>query len=441
MNPHHIVIVGGGAAGLSLATRLGHRLGHRLGRRGRAQITLIDRQRVHFWKPHLHELAAGRMDLGRHGLSFMAHAHRHGFVDRIGELIGLDRERRMLRLAPHRDEAGRAVTPERELPYDTLVLALGSVCHDFGTPGVREHALALDSPAEADRFQRALVNACIRAQAQTEPLRPEQLQIVIVGAGATGVELAAELRHAGRYLARFGLERLAGERPLGIHLVEAGPRVLPALPERLAWAAQAELQAQQVQVHTGARVARVEADRVTLADGRHLPAELVVWAAGVKAPAVLRQLDGLATNALNQVCVHPTLQSHADPAVFALGDCAACPWLGRPGQWVPPRAQAAQQQARHLADNLERRLRGEPLRPWRYRDLGSLVSLGEWGSVGVLMGSLCGGRLWLSGRLAWWMYRSLYQQHQLTLHGWVRVLLDGLAHSLSRGGRPRIKLH
>lgn len=437
MNLHRIVIVGGGAGGLELATRLGDRLG----KRGRAHVTLIDKKRTHFWKPHLHEIAAGSMNLGMHELSYMAQGHWHGFVDRIGEMTGLDRQRRVVHLAPHVDEFGEVVTPLREIGYDTLVIAVGSQTNDFGTPGVREHAIALETPADAEQFHRRLVNACIRAHVQTEALRRHQLQVAVIGAGATGVELAAELKHTTRELLSYGLDRLDPAR-LGIHLIEAGPRVLPALPQRLSASATRQLETLNVTVHTGARVSQVDPQGVHLADGRCIPAELVVWAAGAKAPEFLRGLDGLEVNRINQLRVRPTLQTTLDDHVLAIGDCAACPWLGREGELcVPPRAQAAHQQASHLVDGIVRRMAGKPLKPWRYRDFGSLVSLGKHSTVGNLMGGLAGRNLWLEGYFAWLMYVSLYQMHQRALHGLPKVALDTVARFLSRGTRPRVKLH
>lgn len=434
---HRIVVVGGGAGGLELATRLGERLG----RRGRAHVTLLDKKPTHFWKPHLHEIAAGSMNLGLHELSYMAHGHLHGFTDRIGEMTGLDRRRRVVHVAPHFDERGQAVTPVREFPYDTLVLAVGSLTHDFGTPGVREHAIALETPADAERFHQRLVNACVRAHAQVEPLRPEQLQVAIIGAGATGVELAAELQHTTRELVSYGLDRIDHARQVGIHLIEAGPRVLPALSPRLSQGAQRQLDALKVTVHTQARVAEVLERGVLLADGRIIPAELVVWAAGVKAPDFLARLDGLEVNRINQLIVRPTLQTTQDDDVFAIGDCAACPWLGRDTTWVPPRAQAAHQQATHLLRNIPRRLATKPLNPWRYRDFGSLVSLGKYKTVGNVTAGWGNGHLWLDGYVAWLMYASLYQLHQMALHGLTRVALDNVAQFITRRIRPRVKLH
>ena len=434
--PHRIVVVGGGAGGLELVTQLGDRLG----KKGRAHITLIEKARTHFWKPHLHEIAAGSADLHSHATDYLAQSHWHGFRYRVGEMVGLDRERREVIVAPAIDEEGAPITPPYTRGYDTLVMAVGSLTNDFGTPGVAEHAIALETPWQAERFHRRLVNACIRAHMQTEPLTPRQLQVAIIGAGATGVELSAELHKATRALVSYNLDRIDPERDIRLNLIEAGPRILPALPERISGAAHKLLAGLGVKVHTASRVTAVSAEGVHLASGETIPAELVVWAAGVKAPEFLKDLAGLESNRLNQLVVGPTLQSTRDPNVFALGDCAAAPWLGHEGN-VPPRAQAAHQQASHLVKQLQRRIEGKPLQPWRYRDFGSLVSLGEYSTVGNLMGSLVGGNLWVEGLFARSMYLSLYKMHEVALHGFWRTALGSMSRWMTRSTEPRVKLH
>ena len=434
--PHRIVIVGGGAGGLELATRLGRKFG----RRGTAEVTLIDSKRTHIWKPKLHEIAAGSMDIGDHEVAYLAQAHWHGFRFRIGRMTGLDRSTREVHVAPFVDEDGAEVTPARSFPYDTLVMAVGSRSNDFGTPGVREHALKLETVADARRFHMRMVNACVRAHAQRTPLRPEQLHVAIIGAGATGVELAAELHHTTREVVAYGLDRVDADKDIRLALIEAAPRVLPALPERLSQSTERLLRKLGVEVHTQAKVAEVLADGVRLADGRVLPAEPVVWAAGVKGPEFLTRLDGLETNRINQLVVRQTLQTTADDDIFAMGDCAACPWPEKNG-FVPPRAQAAHQQASHLYKQLQRRIAGKPVEDYRYRDFGSLVSLGEFSTVGNMMGGLTKGDLFIEGWFARMMYTSLYKMHELALHGWVKVALDTLARMITRRTEPHVKLH
>ena len=431
-----IVVVGGGAGGLELVTQLGDKLG----KSGRAEVTLIERGRTHFWKPHLHELAAGTVDLDVHELDYLAQSHWHGFKYRFGEMIGLDRTARQVLVGPVYDESGEKIVPARRFDYDVLVLAVGSRINDFGTPGVADHAIALESTQEADRFHRRLINAFLRAHAQHEPLRPEQLNVAIVGAGATGVELAAELHNATRELVSFSLDNIDPDKHIRLHLIEASPRILPALPARVSDAALRMLHELDVEVHVNARVAEVLPRAVRLADGTVIAAEMVVWAAGVKAPPFLAEL-GLQTNALNQVLVDECLRSVSDPAIFAIGDCAAAKWHAASQRFVPPRAQAAHQQASYLQRAIRRQLAGKALRPWRYRDFGSLVSLGDYTTVGNLMGNFVGGNIWLEGLFARWMYMSLYKMHEIALHGFWRTALSTLGRMIAAQTEPRVKLH
>ena len=433
---HRIIVVGGGAAGLELVTRLGDRLG----RQRRARITLVESARTHLWKPLLHEVAAGSMDPGEYEVNYLAQAHWHGFRYRFGEMIGVDRSAKEVHLAATFDDEGRQITPPGSVSYDTLVIAIGSVTNDFGTQGVAEHAVPLETPAEAARFNRRLVNACIRAQTQDGPVCPGQLHVAIVGAGATGAELAAELHRTTREVVTYGLDRIDPERDIRIVLIEAADRILPGLPERISESARRLLDRMGIEVHTGAKVTQVTADGLQLVDGSFIASELVVWAAGVKAPEVLQRLDGLEMNSVNQLVVEPTLQTTRDPDIFAIGDCAACPRQGEPTP-VPPRAQAAHQEATHLLRQIEHRLRGKPLLPYSYRDLGSLVSLGKHSTVGNLMGFLFGRGFFIEGLFAGVMYRSLRTLHERALHGTPRALLGLLARALSRRTGPPVKLH
>nr|WP_315428968.1 NAD(P)/FAD-dependent oxidoreductase [uncultured Albidiferax sp.] len=433
---HRIVIVGGGAAGLELATSLGNALG----RKGQADITLIDMARTHIWKPKLHEIAAGSMDVGRHELNYLAQAHWHHFHYRLGEMNGLDRANKLVHVAPFIDEDGVAVTTQQSFAYDTLVMAVGSRSNDFGTPGVDQHALKLETLADAERFHRRMLDACIRAHAQTTPLSPSQLHVAVIGAGATGVELVAQLHRTTREVVAFGLDRIDPERDIQLHLIEAADRILPALSPRISAGALDLLNGLGIKVHTSARVSGVAADSVQLASGEVIPAELLVWAAGIKAPGFLKDIDGLETNRINQLAVHQTLVTTRDENIFAMGDCAACPWPEKNG-FVPPRAQAAHQQASHLAKQIKLRMAGKPLEPYHYRDFGSLVSLGDYSAVGSLMGGLMAGSLFIDGLVARVMYTSLYKMHELALHGFTKVALETLTRAITRRTESHVKLH
>ena len=441
---HRIVIVGGGAGGLELATKLGDRFGSRKNTSKKVSVILVDKNRTHLWKPKLHEVAAGSMDLADQELDYIAQAHWHHFSFRLGELTGIDREKRQIQVAPFYDDSGELVTPQQTIHYDTLIISIGSLTNDFGTPGVEQFAQRLESLADAKRFHMRLINACLRAQVQTQPLASHQLQVVIIGAGATGVELAAELHRTTRAIISFGMDRVDPEKDLKVILIEAAPKILPALSNRISNAAEKLLVDLGVEVMTSAKVQKIQANRVFLDNGVEIPAELIVWAAGVKAPDFLSGIGGLETNHVNQLLVLPTLQSTRDPRIFAMGDCAACPWPeanNGKGGIVPPRAQAAHQQSSHLFSQINQIIEGKTLKPYQYRDFGSLVSLGEYSSVGSMMGGLIGGSLMVEGLFAKLMYISLYKLHQLALHGWVKVFLDTISRLIHRRTHSIVKLH
>lgn len=429
---HRIVIVGGGAGGLELATRLGRTLG----KRGTARVTLVDANLTHIWKPLLHEVAAGSLNSAADELNYVAQAKWNSFEFQMGRMSGLDREHRRLHLAAALDEHGVELVPARTLVYDTLVIAVGSTTNDFDTKGAAEHCIFLDTREQAERFHRRLLSHYMRAHASES--RQDTINMAIVGAGATGVELAAELHHAARELAAYGLN---GIRPEDVHitLIEAGPRVLPALPERISQPVHQTLRGLGVTVLTDAAVSEVTADGLHTGNGEFIPAALKVWAAGIRAPGFLKDIDGLETNRINQLQVLSTLQTTRDENIFAFGDCAACPQPDSDRN-VPPRAQAAHQQASLLAKSIARRLAGQTLPSYRYRDYGSLISLSSFSAVGNLMGNLT-GNVMLEGWLARMFYVSLYRMHQVALYGVARTGLMMIGDKLSTSTVPRLKLH
>ncbi|WP_311062800.1 NAD(P)/FAD-dependent oxidoreductase [Halomonas sp. DWK9] len=427
-----IVIVGGGAGGLALATRLGHTLG----KKKRAEIVLLDRNATHVWKPLLHELATGVLNSSMDEVDYRGHSSAHYYRYQRGSLNGLDKEQKVIHLAPIQDEEGVEVLPARQLTYDYLVLSLGSISNDFGTQGVAEHCHFIDSPQQAKAFQRDMINTFLR---YTDPtLRQHtQLTIGIVGGGATGVELSAELLDASRLLNAYGVTAV-DHQTISVHLIEAAPRLLPGLSERISQTVQQELESMGVTVHVGTAIQEAQEYQLVTGDGEVIETDLNVWAAGIKAPPFLTEL-GLSTNKRNQINVKQTLQSVDDPHIFALGDCASCPQGD--DATVPPRAQAAHQQAKLLAKNLERCLEKKPLQEFTYHDHGSLVSLARYDAVGNLMRSSASRGLFLEGWLARQAYASLYRMHQLSIHGAPKTGLAWLVDKLNRYLKPRMKLH
>ena len=435
---HHIIIVGGGAGGLELATSLGRKLG----KKGKANITLVDCELTHLWKPLLHEVAAGTLNSYEDEVSYLALAHKNHFMFRLGKMDSLNREAKEISLSPTLDKGGVEYIPRRTFKYDTLIFAVGSQTNDFGIPGIQEHCMFLDTRIEADVFHQHLLRNAYTAHAQTGPLRTGQLKVAIAGAGATGVELSAELHEAFNQLIKFGIDQLEKD-DITITIIEAADRVLPALPIELSNKTQAALEKIHVDTLTSHRINEATNEGFITDKGGLVPAEIKVWAAGIKAPDFLAQIDGLETTSNNRLLVKESLETTIDSNIFALGDCAACPMPGTTDT-VPPRAQAAHQQASMLVKSMKNRLKNKPLPNYRYIDYGSLINLSNYTTVGNMMGNLLGksaGSVMIEGILARFVYISLYKMHQLAILGFVRVTLTTIANIITQKTKPRMKLH
>ncbi|MCA1245738.1 NAD(P)/FAD-dependent oxidoreductase [Massilia sp. MS-15] len=432
------VIVGGGAGGLELACKLGRKLGP-------SKVTLVDSRLYHIWKPSLHEVAAGTLDIHQEGLSYQMLAHDNGFNFVFGPMTALDAAAKSITVGAVVAATGNdEVLPERRVGYGALVLAVGSTSNYFGVPGAQENTISLNATEDAERFRLRMLRLMLAAEQEheehPEPGQGGGLDVVIIGGGATGVELAAELREASRAYVTYGFDQLDVKRDVRITILEGAPRVLAPLPEKVSAAAADLLAKRGIQVVTNCRVTQIDRDKVIDKDGKVYPATLCVWAAGIKAPELLATL-GLPTAKGGQVEVDAHLRVKGADDIYALGDCAAC--VDGSGNAVPPRAQAAHQQADYLVTSFLRRAKGQPAqeRPYEYRDYGSLVSVGRSTSVGSLMGSLRGASWFVQGTMARLMYTSLHLMHHRAVLGTMRTGVLALARFLVRRATPLVKLH
>ncbi|UVC17901.1 NAD(P)/FAD-dependent oxidoreductase [Mesorhizobium onobrychidis] len=422
----HVIIVGGGVAGLILATRLGETLG----RRGRARISLIDRSWIHVWKPMLHTFAAGTWNIYQQQVQYLAHARAHHFEYVPGKVDAIDRTARRIRLA-RLSAGGEVVALGRDLDYDLLVLAYGSRANDFGTPGVAEHCHFIDSPDQADAFNTRLRAGVVRSLAEGD-----NINIAIVGGGATGVELAAELSRMVELASAYGNTEIRCR--LRVTLLEAAPRILGAFPEKVSTSVESQLRELGVDVRTGVKVLAADPGGYLLEGGARVPAALKVWAAGIRASCSFHE-SGLVLNRAGQIVVGPDLMAEGEQHIFALGDCATLVPKGadRP---LPATAQVASQQALHLIRHLPVLLRkGTPVPPFNFRDFGALVALSEYNAFGTLgrFGFFKGG--FIKGRFAQLSHSMLYRRHQLSLHGHRAVVL-WLAERINALVQPSIRI-
>lgn len=426
-NLHRIVIIGGGAGGLELATQLGDTLG----KSKKAKITLVDQKLTHIWKPLLHEIAAGTMNANDEETNYFAHASKHHYEFILGRLESVHTQEKSLLIQKVIASKYENNTEQLTLEYDTLVLAVGSVSNDFNTVGVKQHCHFLDTPQQAEIFQQDLLHLYLDAQNKAAD---RELHIGIIGAGATGVELAAELVQAKQNFYKYGLNKI-NPKNVNISLIEGAERILPALSEAMATHSVSQLERMKVNILTAKRVEKVDAERIYFNDGTSIAAELKVWAAGIKTPKVIQDLQGFEKDRMGRLDVYATLQTKSDPNIFAFGDCAHCVLDAREAA-LGPRAQVASQQATFMVEALKARINGKPQPMFVFSDKGSLVSLSKNKAVGELLGQVN-----VQGFVAKSMYVSLYRMHQATIYGYAHAGLLTAKDFVTRKIAPKIKLH
>ncbi|MCB6184652.1 NAD(P)/FAD-dependent oxidoreductase [Leeia sp. TBRC 13508] len=428
----NLVVIGGGVAGLSLATKAAKVFQKDF------NIILIDKARSHIWKPVLHQIAAGSLNPAKEGMDYVVQAKWHGFKFCLGAVSRVNTENKKVVIDPLLDDEQNVIIPEREIAYDYLIVAAGSQTNDFSTPGVQEHAICLNSIKEATVLHQRLVNNIIRASTEKEKLGKSAVKVVIIGGGATGVELAAEIRDTISELTSYGREKIDAFNEVKIQIIEAGNRILQHLPEKLSTDVFEKLRLMNVTVQTSTAVKSVSARSLETSEGTIDNIDIIVWAAGVKAPQFLKNISGVTTNRINQIPVHPTLQSIDDPSIFVLGDSAACVLDGKP---VPARAQAATQQVPLMMKNLRLLLKDRPLQSFVYKDYGSIIAVGRSATLGSLNRINPRSQLPVYGRFAKLIYVTNYIKHLVYVGGTYKTILKVLGKFIDRKIHPSVKVH
>lgn len=430
-NQENIVIAGGGAGGLELACKLGRKL-------GRKNVILIEKTLNHIWKPTLHEVAAGTLDMNQEGLSYSMLAYENNFTFVYGIFSKIDLvKKEIIVSAPEGEEV---IYPERRIQFSRFCIAVGSTSNYYNTPGAAEYTLSLNTPGDAERFRIEMMDQMIRAEYEKSAGRAGTVNVVIIGGGATGVELAAELREATGIYANYGFIHLVPDRDVKITLLEGDQRILAPLSQRVSNGATQILAERNIEVVTNFHVNRVEKDHLLDENGNRHNFNICVWAAGIKAPAFLSSL-GMPVNKIGQLKVTDKLNIHGHNHIYAIGDCASC--IQPDGKPVPPRAQSAHQQAEYIYQTIVRAVDEQQTtnHPYLYRDYGSLISLGRQTSVGSLMGALTGGTLFIDGILARWLYMSLHLMHHKVILGLGRTIGLAIARALVKRSTALVKLH
>ena len=399
-----IIIIGGGAGGLELATDLGDKLG----KTDKAQITLVDKNSYHLWKPLLHEVATGVLDEQVDNIYYASQGQQHNFEFTQGTFTDLDRDSKRITIINHNDES-------ISIDYDILVIAIGSTSNDFGTPGVKEHCIFLDDQNAAIRLRETLINkftsfcSIIDDHQSTDE---DKIRIAIVGGGATGVELASELPNMVETFGACGRNKMCSDL-LDVSVIEATDCILPALPEKTAISITKTLEKQGIHVLTKTMITKAENDGFYPKDGDIIKADIMIWTAGVKAPDYLKEISGLESSRSNQLVVKPTLQTSRDDSIFVIGDCAYA--MQENGHASPPTAQAAHQMAKICYENIINILNNNPLKSFKYTDNGTIISLHDTAQGVVKIAGK--SEMSVKGWFALIIHRLLYRMHQASLLG------------------------
>ena len=407
MKPQRILVVGAGHVGLYAALRLSKKL-----RAREAEVTVVDPQPHMTYQPFLPEAAAGNIS-PRHSVVPLRRELRNCHIV-AGAVMAVDHSRKTATVQP-------IVGPPREIEYDHIVVAPGSVSRTLPIPGLSEHGIGFKTIGEAIYLRNHVLDRLDVAAATTDPAtRKRALTFVFVGGGYAGIEALAEMEDMARDALKYYPELSADE----MHwiLVEATNRILPEVDRDMGAYTVQVLLKRNLDIRLGTRLESCVDGVVTLSDGDSYPADTIVWTAGVKPSPVLDATD-MPRDERGRITCLPTLQVVRDGVVvegaWSAGDCAAVPDLtGPPGTFCSPSAQHAVRQAKRLADNIRAVIRGRSPVDYKHKHVGSVASLGLYKGVAQVYG------VKLTGLIAWFMHRTYHLSRIPSLNRKVRVLID-----------------
>jgi len=397
-----VVILGGGFGGLYVALELEKTLA----RDPDAEITLINRENFFLFTPMLHEVAASDLDLTNIVNPVRKLLRRVNFF--AGDVERIDLERKTVQVSHGFDHH------HHEMPYDHLVMALGSITNFYNLPGLAERALTMKSLGDAIHLRNRLIAHLEEADTECcAAVREPLMTFVVAGGGFAGVETIAGINDFVRHALRFYPN--LKESDVRMVLVHPGPVILPELGEKLGSYAQKKLAERAVEIRVNTKVSGVAEDGFDLSDGSFLCSKTLIWTAGTSPNLLLASLP--CPKDRGRVLVDETLEVQGWPGVWALGDCALVPDI-RTGKYCPPTAQHALRQGRVLARNITASVRGGAKKKFSFATIGQLAAIGRRTGVANILGYN------FSGFIAWWLWRTIYLSKLPRFEKKLRVALD-----------------
>ncbi|XZR52816.1 MAG: NAD(P)/FAD-dependent oxidoreductase [Enterobacteriaceae bacterium] len=423
-----IIIIGGGVSGLELTKLLGKKIGKK------NSIILIDKNLNHIWKPILHEIATGYLDANLNIISFLEYSKVYNYNFILGSLINIDKYKKNIRYEFLNNINNKKIIGK--IKYDILVVALGSISNDFNIPGVKKYCYFLDNIKQAMLLHKKIFNILINFNNSENKSKFNNINIVIVGGGATGVELSAEIINLIKKLKKYNYKYL-NKKKINIIIIEAGFKILSLLPSKISFYVHNKLNEIGINILTKTIVTNVYKHGLKTKTNFYISTDLIVWAAGIKAPDFIKHIKGLEINNINQFLIKPTLQTTLDSNIFAIGDCSS---LKINNKFIPARAQSAHQMVKICFTNIISIINKKPMKCFKYNDYGTLISLSEFNTIGYLIINIINKKIIIKGFLARFIYIILYKLHQTKILGYNRTLLFIIINIINKFIRHKIKI-
>jgi NADH:ubiquinone reductase (H+-translocating) len=421
--PHRILVLGGGFAGVETARHL-EKLTRR---RDDVEVWVVSRENFTVFTPLLPEVCSGQLEARHCVTALRSQLRRPSSWAITAEVEAIDLDAKQVLVM------GGDGDPHR-LNYDSLVLALGGETATFGIKGITEYTVGMKTLADAFALRNRLIEMLERADLEEDAdERAAQLTFVVGGAGFSGVETAGEIEDFVRRVRRRYYPKIRQDE-LRFHIVELKDRVLPEMPVDMADYAERKLRQRGYEIHLGTPMKEVRENGVLIGDGTFISSRTVIWTGGVKPSHVVAE-SGIDVDKAGRAVVRPTMQTSRD-GVWAIGDCALIPNAEEEGAFHAPTAQNAVREAKQLARNIIASIdgRADGVKPFRYRVIGTLASIGHHTGVGVVFG------IKVRGWLAWFMWRGYYWSRVPGIGGKARVGLDWFLNALFGSDPVQLKV-